>query len=182
MRARKPGGRRHVLKWGDRRISYLLVLETRRDLAITVHPALRVTVLAPKTKPIELITRRIHAKRSWIAHQLRAFEGIQPLPSANRFISGETLRYRGREYRLRVRRGTTRVTLAGGYLTVLTRDTADAVAISRAVQLWYLARARDVLVRRFDVGLLAVEMPLGVVPRLRLRQMKRARVTGLDNV
>jgi predicted metal-dependent hydrolase len=158
--------------WGSRRIPYSLQLEPRRDLVITVHPDLRVEVRAPDSKPLDHVLRRIHARRSWIAQQLLDFERLTPLPPP-RFVSGETILYLGREYRLRVERDGHGVSLHSGRLHVRVAPGAGQRAVRHAVDGWFRSRARDVFIARAvrlqrEIGLLKE-----VKPAFRVRRMTR---------
>jgi predicted metal-dependent hydrolase len=158
--------------WGSRRIAYSLRLEPRRDLVITVNPDLSVDVRAPDAKPLEHILRRIDARRSWIAHQLQEFERLTPLPSP-RFLSGETILYLGREYRLRIERGGRGVSFHGGRLHVRVPRDAGQRSVRLAVESWFRSRARNVFVTRAlrlqrEIGLLKT-----VKPEFRVRRMTR---------
>jgi len=161
-----------ITAWGSRRIPYSLRLEPRRDLVITVNPDLSVEVRAPDAKPLEHILRRIHARRSWIAHQLQAFEQLAPLPPP-RFLSGETILYLGREYRLRIERSGRGVSLRSGRLHVRVQRNAGQRAVRLAVEGWFRSRARDVFVTRAlrlqrEIGLLKT-----VKLEFRVRRMTR---------
>ena len=158
--------------WGSRRIPYSLQLEPRRDLVITVNPDLSVSVRAPEATPLEHILRRIHARRSWIAHQLREFEQLSPLPPP-RFVSGETILYLGREYRLRIEREGRGVSLHSGRLHVRVARDAGYRTVRSVVESWFRSRARDV----FEMRTLRLQRQIGILkgvtPKLRVRRMAR---------
>ena len=158
--------------WGERTFEYSLQLQTRRDLVITVHPDLCVEVLAPESKSLDVVLGRIEAKRSWIARQLREFEGQQTF-APHRFVPGESCLYLGRQYRLRVERTGQGVALQGGRLVVRVSPKAGPERVREAVVGWYRHRARDVFERRAqrlqrEIGLLS-----GLEWTLRVRQMQR---------
>jgi predicted metal-dependent hydrolase len=158
--------------WGTRRIEFVLQLEARRDLVITVNPDSRVHVRAPATKPLDHILRRIDARRSWIARQLREFESFPRLP-APKFISGETLLYLGREYRLRVERGRGPVVLERARLRIRVSTSAMRHAARDQVIGWYHQKAREIVPRRLFALRQACPLFAKLEPRLRLRRMAR---------
>lgn len=158
---------------GNRTIPYTLTVEPRRDLAITVHPDLRVTVRAPETKSTDLVESRIRARRAWIARQLDEFEAYHPLPVPKRFVSGETLWYLGRQYVLKVSKGRVSVRTASGRLSVSVGNPSSRVAVRRAVERWYLDRARAVFGERLGVVTSRARALRGLTPQLRVRRMKR---------
>lgn len=162
----------HVLTWGERTISYHLSLEPRRDLAITVHPNLRVTVRAPDSKPADKIEQHVQTKRAWIARQLRDFEQYHPLLEARRFVPGETHWYLGRQYRLRIANGPPAVRLSTGRIIVAVPDPEISSSVAATLQAWYNERARTVFGERL-VEILRTVRRLGrTTPQLRVRAMK----------
>lgn len=158
--------------WGARRIDYRLQLEQRRDLLIAVHPDLRVNIRAPEHKPIEQVMKRINARRSWIASRLGEFERFTPLPPP-RFISGETIYYLGRGYRLRVERRGRGVLLHSGRLFIRVPHGAGQRAIGRAVDAWFRNRAASVVRARLDRLVTKTGLFGGLQPNLRIRAMSR---------
>jgi predicted metal-dependent hydrolase len=148
MTSPTPVRSRHALMWGSQRIAYELTVEDRSDLAITVQPDLRVIVRAPTRKSVEIIEQRIHARGSWIARQLRAFEQYHPLAVQRRFVSGETHWYLGRQYRLRVIDGPQSVRWPAGRLVVAVPRPELVCSVEKALQAWYDMRARVVFAER----------------------------------
>lgn len=163
---------KQVLTWGERTISYHLSLESRGDLTITVHPDLRVTVRAPDSKPAGKIKQRVHAKRAWIARQLRDFEQYHPLPEPRRFVAGETHWYLGRQYRLRLAKGPPSVRRSAGRLIVAVGQPESASSVAATLQGWYNARARIVFGERLAEVLRTARRFRRTAPRLRVRAMK----------
>jgi predicted metal-dependent hydrolase len=166
---------RMTTSWGARRIEYMLHLERRRDLVIAVHPDLAVHVRAPVDRSIDRIVDRVEARRPWIMRQLKFFEAVPPLP-APRFISGETLFYRGRQYRLKVERRGVGVSITEGRLVVHVGRTVgvEAVRVVRKVlSEWY----RDQAARFFPRRVVALQREISalrdVTTRLCVRRMSR---------
>lgn len=168
-----PARSRNALTWGERTIDYELSLEDRNDLAITVHPDLRVTVRAPQTKTAEIIDWRLQAKRSWIARQLRDFEQYHPLPEPRRFVGGETHWYLGRQYRLRLISGPPTVRCSAGRLIVSSRRPEVTNSVEKALNAWYELRAWVVFTERFAEVQRTVRRFRRLAPQLRMRRMKK---------
>jgi len=164
---------RKSFTWGERTFRYDLLLEDRRDLTISVLPDLRVTVRAPRGKSMTLIEGRVHARRPWIARQLRELERYHPLPLPRRFIAGETHWYLGRQYRLTIRAGETSVVAFAGRIVVTVPRPDEPPQIKRALEQWYAGRARAV----FESRLADVQKTVPSLRRLevtmRVRRMTR---------
>ena len=88
---------------------------------------------------------------------------LRPPPASPReWVSGETHRYLGRQYRLKVELGQSpKVTLSGRFLRVSPRDPRRRDQVRMLVERWYLEHARDTFARR-------TESLLRRTPRLRL--------------
>ena len=121
----------------------------RRTVGIYVEPDRRLTVLAPVHADTASVERILRRRLPWIRRQLRALEAL-PLPAAPRqWVNGETHRYLGRQYRLKLARGAARsVRLSGGFFLVTMPDTGDRAAVQQLMEAWYRERARKVIAER----------------------------------
>ncbi len=162
-----------LLSYGSRQIPYRLRIAPRRRLRIVVRPDLTVRVEAPGTASEAEIQNALRAKAPWIARQLDAMDAFQPLPTPHRYVSGETLVYLGRQYRLRVDVGEkVPAKLRGRFLHVTVPDRQDRAAVRRAVDAWYREHAGAVFGRCVG-GCLKIASRHGVeAPALAIRAMR----------
>ncbi len=172
MNADSGPPRQLSITWGQRTFGYTLVVEARRDLAITVHPDLRVDVRAPDNRPLASVLERVRARRSWIARQLEEFEQLPRIPPPE-FVSGETIFYLGREYRLRVERGAHSSRLYSGRLHIRVPGSGGGAAVRALVRDWFKRRSREVFERRLTRMQGDVPMLRGLKPVIRVRHMSR---------
>ncbi|QTA84846.1 DUF45 [Desulfonema magnum] len=161
------------MTFGNRTISFTLKFSRRKTLGITVNPDMSVTVTAPEGKETEAIKKIIKKRAPWILKQQRKFENAMPAVPPRQYVSGETWRYLGRQYRLKVcESGAEKVRLKGAFLTVEVKDRSDKRKIKALVNQWYRNRAADYFmgkaVRCHDL-LRKYEIPL---PDIQLRVMK----------
>lgn len=165
--------RRSVI-YGDERIEFTLSRRDRRTLAITVHPDLRVEVVAPMGAGEGAVLERVRHRARWILRHQRQFLSWMPKPRDRQYRGGETHRYLGRQYRLKVIHDKTHsVKLRGGFLEVRTPDPADTEAVRRVLEAWYRDQARTRFakqLRQAHARLKAYEIP---EPRLRLLRMAK---------
>jgi predicted metal-dependent hydrolase len=139
-----------TLTFGRTRLEYTLRRHERSDLAITVHPDLRIEVLAPAHRSDSEIESKVRARGTWIMRQRLRFEALHPLPIARRYVSGESFRYLGRQYRLRVVPGDeSHVVLRRPHLIVQTPVIAARPVVEGLVKDWYRTRALAMLPRYF---------------------------------
>lgn len=146
-----------VLLYGSRRIPYQLRVMPRKRLRIVVKPDLTVRADAPNTFSETEIHEAVGKRARWIARQLDEMERYHPLPKPHRYVSGETVVYLGRQYRLRVEAGAERkAKLKGRFLHVETPEPKKTDAVRASVEEWYRKQAHLVfsryLERCLDVG------------------------------
>lgn len=164
---------RKVLQFGRQSIPYSLSFSPRKSLKITVFPDRRVDVDAPKQRSLEDVERAVGKRSRWIVRQRMRFEKYHPLPSPRLYVSGETHRYLGKQYRLRVRAGASpSVKLSGGFLMVHTPRAHHTCAVRSLVQSWYQEHAKEVYLRRLKECCERVKHHGIPYPALRMRKMR----------
>lgn len=116
---------------GSVRLAVTVRRSQRATLEITVTPAGDVEVHAPVDATDDDIVDRVRRRSRWIQAQQRYFDQFRPRTPARRWLPGETHRYLGRPYRLRIGdpdapRGVTRTR---GFLVLdgVTYDDSDAI-------------------------------------------------------
>jgi predicted metal-dependent hydrolase len=160
--------------YGNERIEFHLSRRPRKTLAITVHPDLRVEVVAPLDAAEEAVVIRVQARARWILRQRRQFLSWMPKPMPRRYQSGETHRYLGRQYRLRiVSNKIPGVFLQSGFIEIRQPDSKDAAAARKQLDAWFRQQAE----RRFRRDLAKALKRLTVYqlphPTLRLLRMPK---------
>ncbi len=138
----------HILESGNRRIPYRLKREERKHYRIVVLPDMGVAVYAPTQATDAQIEALLQGKKRWIVRKLELVESFIPLPKPLRYESGETIRYLGRQYRLKVDSGETiPARLKGKFLHISVPDKKDTGAARAAVEDWYKQRAEEIFKR-----------------------------------
>lgn len=157
-------------------IPYVVRFRPRKDMAIHVHPDRRVTVDAPAGTTMDQVAARVARRSDWIAKQRRYFEKFLPLPPGPRYLSGETHRYLGRQYRLKVVTAddpSETVKLIGRFLRVHVRADGDGNRVQALLEGWYRERARDIFGRRLRACLDASKSLDIATPVFQVRRMVR---------
>src|SRR5689334_21121499 len=109
----------YEVQYGDTTIQYTLTYAPRKTLAISVKPDLSVTVTAPLEAALTAVEARLRQRAPWILRQQRELEQYLPTTPPRQYVSGETQRYLGRQYRLKVAEAEQEaVKLTRGYLHV----------------------------------------------------------------
>lgn len=173
MTAPSVDGIRSVTLGGEQR-EYELRRSERRTLGITVEPTGKLVVTAPADLVVDRIETVLRRRREWIRRRSRE-AALQPPPSPPReWVSGETHRYLGRQYRLRVRRGAEAgVRLSGPFFVVSVRDPHDTRQVRRLMEQWMLEHARETFARRMDALVVrASRLRLTKSPPITVRKLK----------
>jgi predicted metal-dependent hydrolase len=164
----------HSVLFGGERIAFRLRRTNRRTLAITVQPDLGVLVTAPKKAALETVLGKMRRRAGWIRRQQRFFREFLPQTPPRRYVSGETHRYLGRQYRLKVvEAGESGVKLAGRFIWVHIPNKHDRERVRKLVEAWYLAHAKERFARSVAESAARLGTRLATPPRMRLRRMPK---------
>lgn len=136
--------------FGNTTIEYAIQRTNRRkSIAITVRPDMSVSVAAPKGSRRALIAGKVREKADWVVRQQERIRS-NGRQAGKDCVSGESFRYLGRQYQLKVEQRSTTpsqalATMTRGYLVVpvarrWNRGRRQA-AVQRALVEWYRARA-----------------------------------------
>ncbi|MDY6973016.1 MAG: SprT family zinc-dependent metalloprotease [Thermodesulfobacteriota bacterium] len=140
-----------VIEFGSRTIPYCLHRGERKRMRIVVSPELTVNIFVPYSAVDEEVIRVINEKAPWIIRTLDKLESYQPLPMPKHYLSGETLVYLGRRYRLRIKNGSKQsAKLLGRFLWVWVEDKTDAQRVKKSVGAWYRKRAHETFGRYME--------------------------------
>lgn len=134
---------KHTFVYGKNQIEYTLLFDNRKNITISVLPSKEVQVKAPLNSDIAIIHKRIQNKASWIVKQVRFFDQYHPLQPEREYVSGETHYYLGRQYRLRVRKGSEEtVKLIGKFFMAYTKNPDDKARVKFLMLEWYANHAK----------------------------------------
>ena len=136
--------------YGNSRLAYSVMFSNRKTLAIEVHPDGKILVIAPLSATAPKIEERLRKRAAWIARQLRHFSKSKANYRKIEWVSGETMYYLGRQYRLKICKGYNEVRIDGRYLKVFVNKKEDVKLIEKLVSKWYANQARRYLHERFD--------------------------------
>ena len=165
---------------GPTPIPYQLIIAQRKTLSITVHLDGTVIVKAPRALSARAITERVNARAPWIHKKITHFAQLPPPTPAPRYVPGETHRYLGRQYRLKILplappRKRAYVTLhsapTGGYLVIHTPDPTPE-RVQALLRTWYRRQALEHFTELFE-RTWADFRTNAQKPTLALRAMKR---------
>lgn len=128
------------IQFGQRIIPYELTRSARKSVRIQVHPDGAVRVTAPLELVPEEVAKAVKRKAPWILKQQRFFEQFRPLTPPRQYRSGETHRYLGRQYRLKLIQGEKNIRLIAGFIEI-TLPNPGPEEVAKVLQTWYRQRA-----------------------------------------
>jgi len=140
----------HSVRYGESTISYSLVRRPRRTLGITVHPDRSVIVSAPEDAGLESIQALVLRRARWILRQQVDLARYEPRATPRQYVSGESYRYLGRQYQLKViGNSSERVRLARPRLEVYLPGRPATATVQRLLLGWFRTRAKAVFSERW---------------------------------
>jgi predicted metal-dependent hydrolase len=163
-------GRTLSFHYGEERIQFVRV-PRREDIErvlIKVHPSCQVEVAAPAQAQDEEVVAAVKKRGRWVWQQLLQFREQLEHVTPKKYVSGESLRYLGKQYLLKVVQDSEvseGVKLSRGKLEV-TVDQPDTERVQKLLSAWYKTRAKEIFARRLDAIL---EQALWVQERPPLR-------------
>lgn len=143
------------------------------NVAIHVEPEGRVRVDAPADASQAAILAAVRKRARWVQEHVAAFLRRRAHILPREYVSGESVMYLGRRYRLKViptDATSAGVKLSGGHLEVRTVTTAPE-PVRDAMEAWYRAHARRVFAERIDNMLSTIRWK-HAAPPMRLQAMK----------
>ncbi len=93
----------HSFTYGNRIFEYFLQRKNVKNINLNVKPDLNIIVSAHSNVPFDYIQSFIKSKAHWIQKRITYFEKTLPdNHSPKEYISGESFKYLGKQYRLKV--------------------------------------------------------------------------------
>jgi len=128
-------------------LPYRLIYSKRKTITITVERDRAVVVRAPEGVDENKVRAVVESKKLWIHEKLKHPQKYNGLSRKKEFVSGETVPYLGRNYRLEIRIGSNEgIHLVGKFVvTSASRERASILFKS-----WYIDKARQNIIPRVN--------------------------------
>ncbi|NIR47558.1 M48 family metallopeptidase [candidate division KSB1 bacterium] len=148
------------IQYGNKTITFELSFAERKTLEIAVLPDQTVFVKAPNGKPLDKVLQRVQNRARWILKQQAYFASFPNSEPSKEYVSGETFRYLGKQYLLKVialnsdlngeLSGKECVKMIGGTIRVYTKA-KDFPHVKDLMDRWYRAHAERKFAKRIDI-------------------------------
>lgn len=165
--------KKHSFYFGAKRIEFDLIQSNRKTLGITVKPDSSVYVRSPINKTIDDVLIKVKNKAPWILKQIEQFDEIRPIIYEKEYVSGESLYYLGRQYRLKVLKVGSKnsVKMVNGFILVRTEN-KDSMIVKQLLDKWYLELSRKYYEKKVKIILDILTKYEISMPTIKIRKMK----------
>lgn len=164
-----------TVHYGERPVHFELIRKDVKHINLTVQPDQSIFVSANNDVSVDEVKQFVESKGRWIVEKLNYFERTAPFKKIPReYVTGETFRYLGRQYRLKVIPSIEEfVRYYRGTIELYVKDEADFSRKEELLHGWYDER-RQVI---FQQSLKAMHKLMKVYdimePTIHIRRMKR---------
>src|SRR5690625_2449453 len=165
---------RLTVHYGNQPVNFELVRKNVKHINLTVHPNQTISVSANERVSISEIKAFVQSKGRWIKTKLNYFQRTAPFEKLPRdYVTGETFRYLGRQYRLKVIESASEyVRYFRGTIEMYVRDGEDFTRRERLLEAWYDERREKVFGAALERMYQQVKFHRIECPALDIRQMK----------
>lgn len=129
--------------YGDKEIKFTLIRKNVKNINLTVKPNSEVVVSANDGVPLEYIKEFVSSKAKWVDRNLSYYKKTENIEQGiKEYVNGESFRYLGRQYRLKVFKSSEElVKYFRGYLHLYTEDLGNYYKKQGLVEKWYEERS-----------------------------------------
>jgi len=163
-----------TINYGDHLIDFSLEYGDRKTLEITVKSDQQVYVKAPFDQDFDKIKTRVEKRAKWILKQQDFFESFIPREVPRKYISGETHRYLGKQYRIKIIKSEEEtVKLKGRYIYIFTSNKSNKDQVKNLLEYWYLEHAKVKFMEKLSACHLKARKYGIIIPKLHIRKMSK---------
>lgn len=146
---------KEIFVFGSQSFDYSIEFSSRKTLEIAVNPDSSVVVKAPFDTKEEILNKKIKNRAYWIIKQREYFNSFSKTEVKNKYLSGGSLYYLGKQYRLKIVEAKhEEVKLFRGFIYVYTKNKKDNETIEKLLDHWYLEHAKKyfnkVLLKQYE--------------------------------
>jgi predicted metal-dependent hydrolase len=161
--------------YGEEKIEFEVERKQVKNVNLNVKPDMQVTVSASKDVPVDFIKDFVREKAAWILKQQSYFEKVQPESVTEKeYVSGETFKYLGKQYRLKVVETVEKdeVKLFHGFFHLYVKDKNKYEKKQRLMDDWFRMKAHEKFIDSLDRMYPLIEKYGVQKPKLNIRLMK----------
>ncbi|WP_078695854.1 M48 family metallopeptidase [Caloramator quimbayensis] len=133
----------YSIKFGEKNIDFKVQRKNVKNINLNIQPNMDVIVSASNEVPLEYILNFVKRKAGWIIKRKEYFKEVLPEGnSIKELVSGESYKYLGRQYRLRVEYSEKEfVKFEKGFIYLYVKDILNTKRKERLLNNWFKERA-----------------------------------------
>lgn len=136
----------HQIEYNNQIITFEVERKNVKNVNLNIRPNMTVKVSANDKVPLEFIRGLVRKKAPWILKHVKQFSKVQPERKSEReYVSGESYKYLGKQYRLRVKQVEHKdeevVKYLRGFIHLYVQNPDDKRKKQQLIQEWYKKRA-----------------------------------------
>lgn len=163
----------HHIQYGTKKITFSVEEKKRKSIAVEVHPDTSVQIKAPLDCSIDDVKRVVSKRSRWIITQQKFFEQFLPEAPKREYVIGETHKYLGRNYILKIIISKeNKVKIQGSYLLVLTSKNTNE-EVKHLMTEWYYKRASKMFEKIYEEAFKKFGQYKIQKPELQIKRMKK---------
>lgn len=137
---------KHQIHFGNQSIDFWIERKDVKNVNLNIKPDMRIVVSANEKVPLSFIYDFVKSKGSWILKNVKQFEDVLPHKQSEReYVSGESFKYLGKQYRLRVEQSADEVVkYFRGFIYLQTQNPANFSKKEKLMEAWYAEKAYKV--------------------------------------
>jgi predicted metal-dependent hydrolase len=166
---------KHFITYSGKIIEFELQRKTVKNVNLNVKPDMSILVTANEKVPLDFIMNFVKGKAPWILKNVSYFKDTQAEDTSKKeYVSGETFKYLGRQYRLKVEETENgeSVRYYQGYISIRVKDKKNYVRKQNLLNQWFRAKAELNFSQSLNRVYSIVEKYEIKKPEIQIRSMK----------
>lgn len=166
---------KHQIEYANEIIEFTLKRKNVKNVNLNVKPDMTIEVTAHEQVPTDFILDFVKSKGSWILKNVGQFKKVLPEKrSEKEYVSGETFRYLGKQYRLRVKQATDEemVKYFRGFIYLYVNDPDNVSRKAKLMDEWYRTKALKIFNESLEKVYPKIKKYGVEKPKIELRLMK----------
>lgn len=166
---------KHQIEYGDQSIVFYLERKNVKNVNLNIKPDSTIEVSAREEVPMSFIYDFVKGKAYWILKNVKKFENVKPLKqSCREYVSGESYRYLGKQYRLKVKMAIKdeEVKYFRGYIHMYVKYPTSSSNKKKLMDNWYRSKAESIFKESLERVHPIVKKYEVKKPTIELRSMK----------
>lgn len=135
---------KHQIEYANKIIDFVVKRKKVKNVNLNIKPDMTIEVTANDRVPLDFICDFVKTKGAWILKNVKTFKDVQPYRQSEReYVSGETFKYLGKQYRLRViQEDEEKVKYFRGFIYLYVKDTENVNRKAKLIDEWYREKAQ----------------------------------------